>query len=127
LELFFVFFKEIIHIFWLCVPCQGGVPSLTEEEMKPLLAELDGWEVVDSHHLKKTLAFKDFAEALNMVNRLGTVAESQNHHPDLYLAWGKVEITLWTHKIDGLTESDFIFAAKCDLVYKGMMASLNGG
>jgi len=108
-----------------CIPCKGGVPPLTEEEMKPFLAQIEGWDIMDGHHLKKTYLFKDFAQALDMVNRLGTVAESQNHHPDLYLAWGKVEVTLWTHKIDGLAESDFIFAAKCDLVFKGMMAQLS--
>ena len=74
----------------------------------------NGWEVVDGHHLSKEFGFKNFADALAFVNRVGEVAEAQNHHPDVYLAWGKVRVEVWTHKIDGLTESDFIFAAKAD-------------
>ena len=97
-----------------CVPCQGGVAPLTPEQMQPLLARLDGWTIVDSHHLEKRYALPDFAQALELVNRIGAIAESQNHHPDVYLAWGRVHVTVWTHKIDGLTESDFVFAAKCD-------------
>ena len=100
-----------------CVPCRGGTPPLEPHRFQEFLPELsDGWEVVDNHHLQKTLRFKNFAEALQFVNRAGALAEEQNHHPDLLLAWGKVTITVWTHKIDGLTESDFIFAAKCDRV-----------
>jgi 4a-hydroxytetrahydrobiopterin dehydratase len=97
-----------------CVPCRGGVPPLTAEQIKPLLAQVKGWEVVDNHHIKKQFKFPDFKTALEFVNRVGARAEEQNHHPDIYLAWGKVEITVWTHKINGLTESDFIFAAKVD-------------
>ena len=107
-----------------CIPCQGGIPPLKPEEYEPLLGELEGWEVIDQHHLKKEYKFENFAQALDMVNRIGIIAEAQNHHPDLYLAWGKVEVTLWTHKIDGLAESDFIFAAKVDVIYRGMMAQL---
>jgi len=98
-----------------CIPCRGGVPPLTGAEIAPLLAQLAGWEVVDDHHLVKRYRLKNFAEALALVNRIGAIAEEQNHHPDLYLAWGRVEVTIWTHKINGLTESDFVFAAKCDL------------
>src|SRR5262245_42514252 len=105
-----------------CKPCQGGVPPLKPEEYAPFLAQLDGWQVVDGHHLLKIFELPDYAKDLDIVNRIGTFAESQNHHPDLYLSWGKLEIKIWTHKIDGLSESDFIFAAKCDLVFKGMMA-----
>ena len=97
-----------------CVPCRGGVPPLTGEEIQPLLGQLDGWEVVLQHHLKKNYGFSNFAEALAFVNRVGEVAEEQGHHPDICFGWGKVEVTLWTHKIDGLTESDFILAAKID-------------
>ena len=75
-------------------------------------AQLPGWQVVDEHHLSKTYLFSDFRTALDFVNRVGAVAEEEGHHPDLYLAWGKVEVKTWTHKIDGLTESDFILAAK---------------
>ena len=84
-------------------------------EVTRLLEQLgDGWKVVDEHHLTRTVSFPDFEHALAYVNRLGAVAEEQGHHPDIYLAWGKVRITIWTHKIDGLTESDFILAAKSD-------------
>jgi len=75
---------------------------------------LDGWEVIDQHHLRKTLKFTDFREALEFVNRVGKLAEEQGHHPDICFGWGRAEITIWTHKIDGLTESDFILAAKID-------------
>ena len=97
-----------------CVPCRGGVPPLQGEEIKQLLDQLDGWEVVQEHHLKKNYSFADFREALQFVDRVGERAEEQGHHPDICFGWGKVEITIWTHKIDGLTESDFILAAKID-------------
>jgi len=98
-----------------CVPCRGGVPPLAGRELDALREQLgNGWEVVDGHHLSKEFGFKNFADALAFVNRVGEVAEEQNHHPDIYLAWGKVRVEVWTHKIDGLTESDFIFAAKAD-------------
>ncbi len=86
--------------------------------MAPLLAQLDGWRVIDGHHLEKTYTTPDFATALALVNRIGAVAEAEDHHPDLLLAWGRVEVKIWTHKIDGLTESDFILAAKCDRVVR---------
>ena len=97
-----------------CVPCRGGVPPLAGEEITKLLSELDGWEVVNEHHLKKSYKFGDFREALQFVNRVGELAEEQGHHPDICFGWGQAEITIWTHKIDGLTESDFILAAKID-------------
>ena len=98
-----------------CIPCRGGVPPLKGEEMRRLLEQLgNDWTVVDDHHLEKNYKFKDFAEALGFTNRIGAIAEEQGHHPDIYLAWGKVGVTIWTHKINGLTESDFVFAAKCD-------------
>ena len=99
-----------------CVPCAGGVPALKGEEIGKLLRQLRGWDVVDSHHLTKTYAFEDFSAALAFVNRVGTLAEREGHHPDIYLAWGRVRLDVWTHKIDGLTESDFILAAKADEV-----------
>lgn len=98
-----------------CVPCKGGIPPLRPVEMKPLLAQLDGWTVVNNHHLEKTYTLQDFAQALALVNRFGAIAEAEGHHPDVYLAWGRVDLKIWTHKIDGLTESDFILAAKCDV------------
>ncbi|MGH7770076.1 MAG: 4a-hydroxytetrahydrobiopterin dehydratase [Candidatus Binatia bacterium] len=98
-----------------CVPCRGGVPPLRGKEITALQEKLGGgWQVVGEHHLEKEYAFKNFREALDYTNRVGELAEAQGHHPDIYLAWGKVKLTLWTHKIDGLTESDFIFAAKAD-------------
>ncbi len=97
-----------------CVPCRGGVPPLKGEELRQLARQVEGWEVVNEHHVKKTFKFPDFRSALAFVNKVGELAEEQGHHPDIYLAWGKVEITTWTHKIDGLTESDFILAAKID-------------
>ncbi len=97
-----------------CVPCRGGVPPLAGEEITKLLSELDGWEVVNEHHLKKSYKFADFRKALQFVNRVGELAEEQGHHPDICFGWGQAEITIWTHKINGLTESDFILAAKID-------------
>ena len=97
-----------------CVPCTGGIPPLSAAAIAPLLAQLDGWSAVDNHHLEKTYTLKNFAEALNLVNRIGAIAEEQNHHPDIFLAWGRVGVRIWTHTINGLTESDFVFAAKCD-------------
>jgi 4a-hydroxytetrahydrobiopterin dehydratase len=98
-----------------CVPCKGGVPPLTGKSLQDLLAAVNSdWRLVGEHHLEKEYKFKDFQEALEFTNRIGDMAERQNHHPDIYLAWGKVKVTIWTHKIDGLTESDFIFAAKTD-------------
>jgi 4a-hydroxytetrahydrobiopterin dehydratase len=97
-----------------CIPCKGGVPPLKGEPLAALLKQLRGWEVINEHHLSKSYSFPDFVSALAFVNQIGDLAEQQAHHPDLYLAWGKVTVTIWTHKIDGLTESDFVFAAKVD-------------
>ena len=98
-----------------CVPCKGGVPPLKGDELTALQERLGGgWRVVDEHHLEKEYRFPDFRAALDFTNRVGEMAEEQGHHPDVHLAWGKVGITIWTHKIDGLTESDFVFAAKAD-------------
>ncbi len=99
-----------------CVPCRGGVPPLKGAELESLEAQVPGWKVVNEHHLAKAYSFPDFVKALAFVNRAGEIAEQQGHHPDIYLTWGKVEIKIWTHKIDGLTESDFILAAKIDQV-----------
>lgn len=98
-----------------CVPCKGGIPPLKGEKLQSMRKELEeGWRVVNEHHLEREWTFKDFRQALAFTNKVGELAEAQNHHPDIYLAWGKVKLTLWTHKIDGLSESDFIFAAKVD-------------
>jgi len=105
-----------------CVACKGGVPPLQGAELEALLAQLSpeegGWRVVEGHHLEKLYEFPDFRQALDFTNHVGELAEEQNHHPDLFLAWGKVRITIWTHKIDGLTESDFVFAAKADQQFR---------
>jgi 4a-hydroxytetrahydrobiopterin dehydratase len=102
-----------------CIPCQGGVPRLKGSELAALHRELGGnWQVVDEHHLKKEFGFRDFAEALAFTNRIGAVAEKEGHHPDILLAWGKVGVTIWTHKIDGLTRSDFVLAAKIETLQR---------
>jgi 4a-hydroxytetrahydrobiopterin dehydratase len=99
-----------------CVPCRGGVPPLEADQIAALLDILHGdWQVVDEHHLEKEYTFEDFAQALAFTNRVGAVAEEEGHHPDIYLSWGNVGLNLWNHKIDGLTESDFILAAKADM------------
>jgi len=98
-----------------CIPCRGGVPPLKGEELVALQEKLgNGWQIIDEHHLEKEYIFSDFKKALDFTAKVGELAENQNHHPDIYLAWGKVKVTIWTHKIDGLTESDFILAAKAD-------------
>lgn len=102
-----------------CIPCKGGVPPLKGPALEELSAQLGrGWKVVEGHHLEKEFKFKDFKQALDFTNRVGALAEAQNHHPDILLTYGKVGITLWTHKIDGLTESDFVFAAKVEAMTK---------
>jgi 4a-hydroxytetrahydrobiopterin dehydratase len=99
-----------------CVPCRGGVPPIKGAELQQLLKNVPQWTAADEHHLTRAFKFPDFRQALDFVNRVGALAEEQGHHPDILLAWGKAEITLWTHKIDGLTVSDFIMAAKIDRV-----------
>lgn len=98
-----------------CVPCRGGVPPLTRAEIEPYLADLDaGWRVVNDHHLEKEWRFRNFREALDFTNRVGELAEEVGHHPDIELGWGRVKLTVYTHKIDGLHEADFVFAAKVE-------------
>jgi 4a-hydroxytetrahydrobiopterin dehydratase len=97
-----------------CVPCRGGVPPLKGPELVAITKQVDGWQVVEEHHIKKSFNFPDFRKALDFVNSVGEVAEEQGHHPDIFLSWGKADVTIWTHKINGLTESDFILAAKID-------------
>ena len=98
-----------------CVPCRGGVPALPTTEQQSLLGDLEsGWELVDGHHLRREYRFPDFRAALAFTNLVGELAEEQGHHPDIELSWGRVLVEIWTHKIDGLTESDFVWAAKLD-------------
>lgn len=100
---------------YACIPCKGGVPPLTAEQIAPLLARLDhGWQVEDTKKLVKRFKVKNFVQAVEFVNRILPVAEAEGHHPDLYVRWGSVTVYLWTHKIDGLTESDFYMAAKIE-------------
>ncbi|HKP47203.1 MAG TPA: 4a-hydroxytetrahydrobiopterin dehydratase [Pyrinomonadaceae bacterium] len=97
-----------------CVPCRGGVPPLKGEQLTKLQTEISSWEIVDEHHLRKVFKFDDFEQTLAFVNRVGRLAEEQWHHPDICFGWGRADVSIWTHKIDGLTESDFILAAKID-------------
>ena len=97
-----------------CVPCRGEVPPLDAKQSAEFLKQIDGWTIQKGFHLTKEFKFPDFAKALAFVNRVGAMAEKQGHHPDIYLAWGMARVEIWTHKINGLTESDFIFAAKTD-------------
>ena len=114
-----------------CIPCRGGVPPLTAEQIAPLLAQLEsGWQVVERadpkrgtvQTLRREYGFGDFADALQAAARIGEMAEEQQHHPDLYVAWAKLGVAIWTHKIGGLTESDFIFSAKCDAIVRSLPA-----
>ena len=97
-----------------CVPCHGGVPRLTGEEIEPLLAQLRGWRVVEEHHLTKEYKFENFVDALAFVNRVGETAEAEGHHPDIEFGWGYARLKILTHAIGGLSESDFILAARID-------------
>lgn len=107
-----------------CVPCRGGVPPLEPQKIQELLGQLEyGWILNDQGHIERTYEFPNFADALAFTNRVGNVAEIEGHHPDLYLAWGKCKVEIWTHKIQGLTESDFFLAAKADRAFA--LPSLN--
>jgi len=97
-----------------CVPCRGNVPPLAGRDLEALASQVPGWKVVDGHHISREFKFPDFVQALAFVNKVGAIAEEQGHHPDILLSWGKANVTTWTHKINGLTESDFILAAKID-------------
>jgi len=109
-----------------CRACAGGEAALEREDLDRLLEELgEGWEIVDgTHHLEKTYKWKDFQEALGFTNLVGEIAERENHHPDILLSWGQVKLLLRTHKIDGLTESDFILAAKADQAHRDLTSGM---
>jgi 4a-hydroxytetrahydrobiopterin dehydratase len=98
-----------------CIPCKAGTPPLQGADLKDLRDQLgSGWMVVDDHRLEKEFKFKDFRKALDFTNAVGALAESQNHHPDILLSWGRARITLWTHTVNGLSEADFVLAAKIE-------------
>ena len=102
-----------------CIPCSGGVPPLANERAQALLRELDpGWSLNAQGHLERAYGFADFAQAMRFANKLAEVAESEGHHPDLHIAWGRCRVEIWTHKIGGLTESDFYLAAKADRAFR---------
>lgn len=104
-----------------CVPCLGGTPPMELARAHELLAELSpGWELNQAGHLERTYSFKNFAQALEFANKVGAIAEEEGHHPDLYVAWGKCKVEVWTHKIQGLTESDFYLAAKANRAFDSM-------
>jgi len=98
-----------------CIPCQGGIPPLKGEALKTLHKQID-WELVDEHHLTKTFNFPSFKDSLDFSNRIGALAEEQGHHPLIHINFKQVTLDMWTHKIDGLVESDFVFAAKANLL-----------
>lgn len=98
-----------------CIPCSGGVPPLSDQECKDLMKQLSkGWTINKAGHLHKEFIFKDFMGAMNLANKVAAIAEKEGHHPDLTIAWGKFTAEIWTHKINGLSESDFILAAKIE-------------
>jgi 4a-hydroxytetrahydrobiopterin dehydratase len=102
-----------------CVPCRGGVPPMARPEAERLLRQLDeGWRFNEAGHLDRTFEFDDFAAALAFANRVGEIAETEKHHPDLHVSWGRCRVEIWTHKIQGLTESDFYLAAKTDRAFR---------
>jgi 4a-hydroxytetrahydrobiopterin dehydratase len=98
-----------------CIPCQGGVPPLGPNEINELLRQLkQNWELNEKGHLNKSFTFNNFIESMHFANRIATLAEEEGHHPDLTISWGLCRVEIWTHKINGLTESDFILAAKIE-------------
>lgn len=101
-----------------CIPCRGGVPPLSDERTQELLTELgDSWTLDSDGHLSREFEFGNFVEALEFANRVGEIAEAESHHPDLHVGWGKCRVEIWTHKIGGLTESDFFLAAKASRAF----------
>ena len=110
-----------------CVPCRGGIPPLKGAELARIARLLGGgWQVIDEHHLQREYRFANFREALDFTNRLGEIAEIEGHHPDILLSWGRVHVTVFTHKIDGLTESDFVLAAKYEQCWQGESGDATG-
>jgi len=101
-----------------CVPCRGGVDPLHGEAISILQKQIDpSWQVCNEHHLERVFKFKNFIQALDFTNVIGRLSEAQGHHPEITLTWGKVTVRIWTHKINGLHENDFILAAKIDKIF----------
>ena len=100
-----------------CIPCSGEIPAMNLQQIKPLLAQInEDWKLVEVHHIEREFLFEDFVSALHFVNSAGEICEQENHHADFQLSWGRVGVSIWTHKIDGLAEADFILAAKIDKI-----------
>ena len=98
-----------------CIPCSGEIPALNLDKINPLLSQInEAWKLIEEHHIERVFSFNNFVEALAFVNSAGEICEEENHHADFELGWGRVKISIWTHKIDGLAEADFILAAKID-------------
>ena len=100
-----------------CVPCEGGVPPMGEEEIAGLLPQVQGWEVIEKKKIQKVFKFKDFRAAMEFVNKVAGLAEEEGHHPDIHIHYNKVRLELWTHAIGGLSENDFIAAAKINAIW----------
>lgn len=97
-----------------CEACISATSSLSRQDVVPLLNQLKDWEVIEDKQIRKSFVTADFAQSLELANKIGAIAESEGHHPDLLVSWGLLRVDLWTHKVNGLTEADFILAAKID-------------
>lgn len=102
-----------------CKPCRGDVPALSREDIEPFMKQISGWQLVDDHKIRKKIKFKNFMGPMELANEIASLAEEEGHHPDLYIRWGELMVEIWTHKVNGLTESDFVLAAKIDQISKG--------
>ncbi len=95
-----------------CTPCKGGIPPMNAEEIQKHIQCLPGWNVINNHHLEKTFRFKKYNQTMQFVNSVAQIAESENHHPEMHVSYGKVQIEIFTHAVGGLSQNDFILAAK---------------
>lgn len=100
-----------------CVPCEGGIPKLSDDQIQLYLKQVSGWET-EGEKIHKNLKFKNFVQAMAFVNRMAEIAEAEGHHPDFTVHYNVVDVTIWTHAIGGLSENDFILAAKIDEILK---------
>ncbi len=104
-----------------CIPTEVGTPAMSLPQARALLREVPGWELaLDNRAIKRRMVFRDFTSALNFVNQLAAIAESEQHHPDIMLGWGYAEVVLWTHTVSGLHENDFIMASKINMLQPGI-------